>query len=124
MYARGKSIDNIHLVRERDRRRFRELLAVLSLGVPIGVFLLLFTWQNVEVIRLAREATRQQRIVDTLRDENRKLALQVEKKTALEKVESQADDLGLRPVPGEQRVVVLDGETSIDVASLNGGSSR
>ena len=60
MYAQGKSIDNVYLVRERDRRRFRELLAVLSLGIPIGLFLLLFTWQNVEVIRLARQATRLQ----------------------------------------------------------------
>ena len=36
MYAQKKPIENTHIVRERDRRRFRELLAVLALGVPIG----------------------------------------------------------------------------------------
>jgi hypothetical protein len=57
MYAQKKPIDNVHIVRERDRRRSRELLAVLVLGVPIALFLLLFTWQNLEVIRLGHEAT-------------------------------------------------------------------
>ena len=44
-----------------DLPRFRELLAVLSLGAPVGFFLLLFTWQNLEVIRLGHEATRLQK---------------------------------------------------------------
>ena len=61
MYTQKKPIDNTHIVRERDRQRIRELLAVLSLGIPIGLFLLLFTWQNLEVIRLGREATRLQK---------------------------------------------------------------
>jgi hypothetical protein len=61
MYTQKKPIDNTHIVRERDRRRNRELLAVLSLGIPIGLFLLLFTWQNLEVIRLGRETTRLQK---------------------------------------------------------------
>ena len=62
MYTQKKSIDNVHIVRERDRQRFRELLAVLSLGIPIGLFLLLFTWQNLVVIRLGREATHLQKV--------------------------------------------------------------
>ena len=41
MYAQKKSVDNVHIVRERDRQRFRELFAVLALGIPIGLFLLL-----------------------------------------------------------------------------------
>ena len=58
MYTQKKPIENTHIVRERDRQRNRELFAVLSLGIPIGLFLLLFTWQNLEVIRLGREAQR------------------------------------------------------------------
>ena len=61
MYAQKKPIDNAHIVRERDRQRFRELIALLGLGIPIGLFLLLFTWQNLEVIRLGHEATRLQK---------------------------------------------------------------
>ena len=64
MYTQKKPIDNTHIVREKDRQRNRELLAVLFLGVPIGLFLLLFTWQNLEVIRLGREANRLQKPQD------------------------------------------------------------
>ena len=71
MYAQKKTIENSHIVRERDRQRFRELLAVLSLGIPIGLFLLLFTWQNLEVIRLGHEATRLQKSRKELIDFNK-----------------------------------------------------
>ena len=117
MYTQGKSIDNVYLVRERDRRRFRELLAVLSLGIPIGLFLLLFTWQNVEVIRLARQATRLQGVVEELEANNRKLALQIETKTSLEKVERNARELGLRPIDPEESVIVLEGDEAVAAVS-------
>ena len=97
MYAQKKSIENVHIVRERDRERFRELLAVFSLGVPIGLFLLLFTWQNLEVIRLGREATRLQRTQKDLADRNKNLRLEVERLTALDRVDKGARKLGLIP---------------------------
>jgi len=97
MYAQKKSIENVHIVRERDRERFRELLAVFSLGVPIGLFLLLFTWQNLEVIRLGREASRLQRTQKDLADRNKNLRLEIERLTALDRVEKGARNLGLKP---------------------------
>lgn len=97
MYAQKKSIENVHIVRERDRERFRELLAVFSLGVPIGLFLLLFTWQNLEVIRLGREATRLQRSQKDLADRNKNLRLEIERLTALDRVDQGARKLGLTP---------------------------
>jgi cell division protein FtsL len=109
MYAQQKSIENLHIVRERDRQRFRELLAVISLGVPIGLFLLLFTWQNVEVIRLGREATRLEAVRGNLEKENRKLALEMESKTALDRVEQRAAELGFSQ-PAAGRIVVVRGD--------------
>lgn len=106
MYAQQKPIENLHIVRERDRQRFRELLAVISLGVPIGLFLLLFTWQNVEVIRLGREATRLEATRSDLERENRKLALEMERRTALENVETRAAELGFSQ-PSVDRVVMV-----------------
>ena len=97
MYAQKKPIENAHIVRERDRRRFRELLAVFSLGVPIGLFLLLFTWQNLEVIRLGREATRLQKTRKELAEDNKRLQFELDRLTALESVEKRAAKLGLRP---------------------------
>jgi hypothetical protein len=101
MYAQKKTIENSHIVRERDRQRFRELLAVLSLGVPIGLFLLLFTWQNLEVIRLGHEATRLQKSRKELIDANKSLQLDFDRLTALDTVEAKATALGFGPAdPG------------------------
>jgi hypothetical protein len=105
MYAQKKPIDNVHIVRERDRQRFRELLAVLALGIPIGLFLLLFTWQNLEVIRLGHEATRLQKLQKQIENENRALQFELDRLTALPAVEQKATALGFeRTDPG---VVVM-----------------
>src|SRR6478672_10794093 len=97
MYTQKKPIDNVHIVRERDRRRFRELLAVLALGIPIGLFLLLFTWQNLEVIRLGREATSLQQQRKQIEDANKALQLELDRLTSLDAVEKKATNLGLAP---------------------------
>ncbi len=94
MYTQKKPIDNAHIVRERDRKRFRELLAVFALGVPIGLFLLLFTWQNLEVIRLGREATHLQRVRKEIDEENKRLQVELDRLTALESVQKRAHELG------------------------------
>ncbi|HEY2830081.1 MAG TPA: hypothetical protein VGJ88_08170 [Thermoanaerobaculia bacterium] len=104
MYAQKRPIENAHIVRERDRRRFRELLAVLSLGIPIGAFLLLFTWQNLEVIRLGREATHLQDQRKQIEDANKSLQLELDRLTALDAVENKARSLGFEPA--DPRAVV------------------
>jgi hypothetical protein len=106
MYAQKKSIENAHIVRERDRRRFRELLAVIALGVPIGLFLLLFTWQNLEVIRLGREATRLQNTRKQLTEQNKHLQFELDRLTALDSVQKRATRLGLRTAPPDSIVMV------------------
>ena len=95
MYTQKKPIDNAHIVRERDRKRFRELLAVFALGVPIGLFLLLFTWQNLEVIRLGREATQLQKVRKQIDEDNKRLQVELDRLTALESVQKRAGELGL-----------------------------
>jgi len=106
MYTQKKPIENAHIVRERDRRRFRELLAVFALGVPIGLFLLLFTWQNLEVIRLGREATRLQKIRKEIAEDNKHLQFELDRLTALESVEKRAVHLGFQPTPPKSIVMV------------------
>ena len=114
MYAQKKPVENIHIVRERDRQRFRELLAVLSLGIPVGLFLLLFTWQNLEVIRLGREATRLQQTRKQMEDANKSLQLELDRLTSLDSVEKNAVTLGFAPTdPG---AVVMVTKRAPDVA--------
>ncbi len=104
MYTQKRPIENAHIVRERDRQRLRELFAVLSLGVPLGLFLLLFTWQNIEVIRLGREATRLQAAREELENQNKDRRLEIERLTALGTVESKAISLGLRATDSDRLV--------------------
>jgi cytoskeletal protein RodZ len=94
MYAQKRPIENSHIVRERDRQRFRELLAVLSIGAPIGLFLLLFTWQNLEVIRLGHEATNLQKQKQQIENANKSLQYELDRTTSLKSVEEKARQLG------------------------------
>src|SRR5438105_15029550 len=94
MYAQKKSIENTHIVRERDRQRFRELFSVVVLGVFIGGFLIIFTWQNLSVIRLGHEATRLQQRKKELENTNKALRLQIDRLTPLGSVEQRAATLG------------------------------
>jgi cell division protein FtsL len=106
MYTQRKPIDNTHIVRERDRQRFRELLAVLFLGIPIGLFLLLFAWQNLEVIRLGRETTRLQKELKEAEAEHKRLQLELDRMTSFEQVEKQARDLGFESTAPKAIVMV------------------
>src|SRR5262245_25355540 len=94
MYAQKKPIENTHIVRERDRRRFRELFSVVVLGLFIGGFLLIFAWQNLSVIRLGHEATRLQQQKKELENTNKALRLEIDRLTALGSVEQRAATLG------------------------------
>lgn len=106
MYTQKKPIENTHIVRERDRQRFRELLAVLSLGIPIGLFLLLFTWQNLEIIRLGSEATRLQKALKDTEATHKSLQLELDRMTSFDTVEAQAEKLGFAPTEPGAIVIV------------------
>ncbi|HVT43028.1 MAG TPA: hypothetical protein VMT00_01430 [Thermoanaerobaculia bacterium] len=117
MYTQRKPIENAHIVRERDRQRFRELLAVFSLGIPIGLFLLLFTWENLEVIRLGREASRLQTTKRELEGANKKLQVEIERLTSLDEVEARATQLGFRATDGRSVILVVPPPPDVSVGS-------
>ena len=94
MYAQKKPIENTHIVRERDRQRFRELFSVVVLGLFIAGFLIIFTWQNLSVIRLGHEATHLQQEKKQLENANKALRLEIDKLTSLASVEQRATVLG------------------------------
>ena len=113
MYTQKKPIENTHIVRERDRQRFRELLAVLALGIPIGLFLLLFTWQNVEVIHLGREATRLQNQLKETETRHKSLQIELDRLTSFETVETKAKALAFEPADPKTIVMVEGGGKAI-----------
>ncbi len=105
MYAQKKPIENTHIVRERDRQRFRELFSVVVLGIFIGGFLIIFTWQNLSVIRLGHEASRLQQQKKDLENANKALRLEIDRLTALASVEQRAAALGFEKT--DPRAVVM-----------------
>src|SRR3954467_5625489 len=105
MYAQKKSIDNVHIVRERDRQRLRELVTVVLTGLPIGLFLALFAYQNLEVIRLGHESTRLQKRRTEIENENKALKLELDRLTSLQAVEQKATKLGFERT--DPRAVVM-----------------
>jgi cell division protein FtsL len=110
MYAQKKAIDNVHIVRERDRQRLRDLVAVVLVGLPIGLFLALFTYQNLEVIRLGHEATQLQKRRAQIENENKALQLDLDRLTSLQNVEQKAANLGFERT--DPRAVVTVQRTS------------
>ena len=113
MYAQKKSIDNVHIVRERDRQRLRDLVTVVLVGLPIGLFLALFTYQNLEVIRLGHEATRLQKRRAEIENENKALQLELDRLTSLQSVEQKAAKLGFERT--DARAVVKVEKKSVTV---------
>src|ERR1035437_1988543 len=50
-YAVRRPVENLYLVRERDRQRTRELVALALVAVPPAVVLFLAIWANLETVR-------------------------------------------------------------------------
>jgi len=50
-YVVRRPVDNRYLVRERDRRRLRELGWVLLAAVPVALVLIGYVWVNLELLR-------------------------------------------------------------------------
>ncbi len=50
-YVVRRPVDNSFLVRERDRRRLRELGWVLLAAVPVALTLIGYVWVNLELLR-------------------------------------------------------------------------
>ena len=50
IYASHRPVVNAYLVRQRDRRRLRELLLVLALALPLAGSVLCYTWIHLQVL--------------------------------------------------------------------------
>jgi len=122
MYAQKKPIENTHIVRERDRQRFRELFSVVVLGLFIAGFLIIFTWQNLSVIRLGHEATRLQQEKKQLENANKALRLEVDRMTSLAAVEQRATALGFEKSDPHTVVTVTRDTADSQRPSANSGA--
>lgn len=110
MYTVRRPVENVYLVREPDRRRTRELLALLLSPLPPMAVLFAAIWTNLETFRLGYQIERLQKQKETLVERQRQLEMERARISALSRVENVARErLGL-VTPGRGQVVfVKDG---------------
>jgi cell division protein FtsB len=105
-YAQSKRVQNLHLTRERDRRRGRELAAFVLALLPVASAFLLYAALHVETVRVgyAREARAKSYVA--LTEENRRLRAQLSLASAPDRVAALAARKQLRPPrPGQVEFV-------------------
>lgn len=102
-YALRRPVVNAYLVRERDRRRLRELLVVLLVVVSFGGGLLAYTWIHLEVLAAGYRIVKLEREQRRLYEEERRLRLEASYLASPQRIEQRANrELGLHPPTMEQ----------------------
>ncbi len=104
-YSLRRPVSNDYLVRERDRRRLKELATVLAVLLPLGLGLLAYTWIHLEVVRTGYRITElEKRLREAARSE-RELRLQASDLASPGRIEARArEELGMMPPDLEQMV--------------------
>jgi hypothetical protein len=102
-YAVRRPVENAYLVRERDRRRLRELVLVLATVGPLLLALLAYTWIHLEVLRTGYRIDAEERRLRQLVQSERQLRLEASYLGSPERTaERAASDLGMQaPVLGQ-----------------------
>jgi len=104
-YAFTRPVVNTYLVRERDRRRWRELGTVLLAVVLLGGGLLVYTWIHLEVMRAGYRIDSLERELTALTREERQLRLEATYLASPSRIEERAvNELGMQPPALEQVV--------------------
>jgi len=96
-YAQVKRVQNLHLTRERDRRRGRELATFLLAGLPVACALLVYAALHIETVRVGYAREARVRRVQELDEESRRLRADLARASSPERVAALAAHRNLRP---------------------------
>jgi len=106
LYAQSKRVENLHLTRERDRRRGRELATFLLAGLPVACALLGYAALHIETVRVGYLREARQKTMAELTEDNRRLRAELGRTSAPDRVAALAQKKGLRPPhPGQIQYV-------------------
>jgi len=112
-YAQSKRVENLHLTRERDRRRGRELATFLLAGLPVACALLGYAALHIETVRVGYLREARQKTIAELTEDNRRLRAELGRASAPDRVAALAQRKGLRPPhPGQIQYVEPPGSPS------------
>ena len=105
VYAVRRPVENAYLVRERDRRRLRELALVLVTVLPVLLALLAYTWIHLEVLRTGYRIDAEERRLRQLVQVERQLRLEVSYLGSPERTAQRAaTELGMRAPTLDQMI--------------------
>jgi cell division protein FtsL len=105
-YAQVKRVENLHLTRERDRRRGRELATFLLAGLPIACALLAYAALHIETVRVGYLREARQKVAAQLTEDNRRLRAELSQAASPDRVAALSKKKGLRaPNPGQVQYV-------------------
>lgn len=105
-YSQSKRVQNLHLTRERDRRRGQELAAFVLALLPIACALLVYAALHVETVRVGYARQARTKALGELTEESRRLRAQLALASSPERVAAAAARKGLRPPrPGQVEYV-------------------
>lgn len=108
-YAVRRPVENLYLVRERDRLRTRELVVLALAAVPPAVVLFLAIWANLETVRLGYQIAGVSKNREALLERKHKLEMERAQAAALARVELIArGTLGMVPPTLDQVILVRD----------------
>ena len=106
-YAVRRPVENVYLVRERDRKRTREFAALALAAVPPMLVLFAAIWANLETVRLGYQLATVGKQRETLLERNRQLRMDRAQATSLARVDEMARrSLGLVPPVPEQILLI------------------
>ena len=106
LYAQSKRVENLHLTRERDRRRGRELATFLLAGLPIACAFLVYAALHIETVRVGYTREARARRTQQLKQENERLRAQLLTASSPERAAATAVHENLRPPrPGQIQYV-------------------
>ncbi len=104
-YAFTRPVANAYLVRERDRKRLRELVLVLVAVGTLGIGLLSYTWIHLEVLSTGYKIDRLEKQLREMTRTERQLSLEAAYLASPQRIEERArQELGLEP-PSLARVI-------------------
>ncbi len=106
-YVIGRNVDNSYLVRQRDRRRRRELAAVFLALVPVATGMLGYVWLNLKLVNIGYEVDRLEKVLQREQQRERQLWVESAYLSSPERVQSVARErLGMVEAEFEQMVFI------------------
>lgn len=107
IYAVDREVHNTFLVRQRDRRRRRELWWILAVVLPLVTLLLAQIHLQAQIRQVGYDVTELQRELDEVQQQERALRRQAATLSTPRRVERLATELlGMRPPTPEQLVTM------------------